>query len=93
MAQDYHDSDSLNIPDWLAAQILLNALVYGVAFLCMGAGLFKTAVVVALTTACVYADYGRRFFIILGAIVLMLNIFNWIGAGERLAEFFFAHFK
>ena len=93
MINDYDDDYFLNMPDWLVTQIILNAMVYGVSLLCMGSGLFKTIVVVAITTVFVYADYGRRFFINLGALVLMLNIFNWIGADVPFREHFLGFLK
>jgi hypothetical protein len=93
MIIDFDDDYTLEVPDWLITQIVLNVMVYGVSCLCMGSGIFKTLVIVIVTTIFVYADYGRRFFINLGALVLMLNIFNWIGAEAQFRDSFFGLLK
>jgi hypothetical protein len=88
MTDDYDDDFGLDVPGWLVTQIVLNVMVYGVTLLCMGSGVFKTILVVAVTTAFVYADYGRRFFINLGALALTLSLFSWIGADASIRDHF-----
>jgi hypothetical protein len=87
MTDDFDEDYAVTVPDWLVVQIILNIFVYSVALLSLGSGLFKTIVVVAISSALVYADYGRRFLINLGAILLMLNIFGWIGADVEIREY------
>jgi hypothetical protein len=93
MTDDYDDDFGLDMPDWLVTQIVLNVIVYGVTLLYMGSGLFKTIVVVAITTGFVYADYGRRFFINLGALALTLGVFSWIGADGPIRDYFLHFLK